>query len=111
MEGKIKFSIPKLNSEAEFGSSDTIYENTEYLKDGRPIVTHVWSEDDYTFITYYIPTQGLEEFSQNQLLNYLIQQGVKIPHDINEMRVSTMKYYDTLGMECWSITIVVWGSK
>lgn len=109
MQKKLKFNVPKLNTDVKFDNSNTILENTDYLKDGRPIVTHIWSEDEYTFITYYLPTLGIEEFSQNQLLNYLIQQSVKIPSDINDLRVSTMKYYDTLDMECWSITIVVEG--
>jgi hypothetical protein len=105
-----KFKIPILNHSDEYDQANTILENTNYLKDGRPIITQVWKEDDYTFITYYLPSLGLEESSQNQLLNYLIQQGVKIPPDINDLRVSSMKFHDIANTECWSVTIVVGGA-
>jgi hypothetical protein len=104
-----KFKLPILNKADEYDNSNTIMENTNYLKDGRPIITQVWKEDEYTFVTYFLPSIGIEEFEQNQLLNYLIQQGVKMPPDFNELRVSTLKFYDMLDMECWSITIVVGG--
>ncbi|WP_147534832.1 hypothetical protein [Bacillus marasmi] len=109
MQGSLKFKVPILNKADEFDNSNTIMENTEYLKDGRPIITQVWKEDEYTFITYFIPSLGIEEMQQNQLLNYLIQQGIKMPPDFNELRVSTIKFNDMLNMECWSITIVVSG--
>lgn len=109
MQGSLKFKVPILNKADEFDNSNTIMENTNHLKDGRPIITQVWSEDEYTFVTYFIPTLGIEEMSQNQLLNYLIQQGVKMPPDFNELRVSTIKFNDMLDMECWSITLVIGG--
>ncbi|MDF2902671.1 MAG: hypothetical protein K0S25_309 [Bacillus sp. (in: firmicutes)] len=103
------YNVPKINGAVESDNSSTIWENTSYLKDGRPMVAQAWEEDGYTFITYYLPTQDLEEYSENQLLNYLIQQDVKIPPDINELRVSILKFYDMNHLECWSITIVVGG--
>lgn len=109
MVGSRKFSVPLLNKADEYDNSNTIVENSDYLKDGRPIITQVWKEDEYTFITYFLPSVGIEEMSQNQLLNYLIQQGVKMPPDVNELRISTLKFNDMLDMECWSITIVVGG--
>ncbi|MGJ7921583.1 hypothetical protein [Neobacillus sp. LXY-4] len=109
MSGSQKFKVPILNQADEYDNSSTILESTNFLKDGRPIITQVWKEDEYTFITYYLPSLDLEEFTQNQLLNYLIQQEVKIPPDVNELRVSSMKFNDMLNMECWSITIVVGG--
>lgn len=109
MLGSYKFKVPLLNKADEYDNSNTIIENSSYLKDGRPIITQVWKEDEYTFITYFLPSVKIEEFSQNQLLNYLIQQGVKMPPDVNELRVSTLKFNDMLEMECWSVTIVVGG--
>jgi hypothetical protein len=109
MQPNRKYITPKINSDEnlEGDDSSTLWENTNLLNDGRPCVTQVWTEDGFTFITYYLSTLGLEEVTQNHLLNYLIQQGVKIPPELNELRVSTMKFFDQLNEECWSITIVV----
>ncbi len=109
MQTNRKYITPKITNggKLEWDESSTLWENTNPLKDGRPVVTQVWTEDGYTFITYYLSTLGLEEATQNHLLNYLIQQGVKIPPDLNNLRVSTMKFFDQLNEECWSITLVV----
>lgn len=108
MNDKNTILCPQLSKEKknEWDDSHILADDTFSLDDSRPVYAQAWAEDGYTFLTYYISKEGLEERTLKSLIEYLELQGVTINSKIKHT-ASMMSIHDENGMNCWSITLTV----
>lgn len=71
----------KSDKNNDFDDSHSIKSDYIELDDGRKVKGDFWAEYDYAFLSYYFSVQGLEDFSKEELIKYLSDNGIK---DLND---------------------------
>lgn len=77
------------NEKNPWDDSKVIGGGEENLPDGRSFKHEVWVEASYLYLTYTFPPSGLEDYSKEQIIEYLISQKINI--DINKFPVEKME--------------------
>lgn len=90
----------------EWDDSVDLFADTTMLRDGRPVRYEAWAEMGYTFITYYMSIVDLEAYTKDEVIAYLIEQGIEIT-DEAAGKSEIMRFTDNNGKECWSLTVTV----
>ena len=84
------------------------------LKDGRPFRVEGWFELNVTYLSYYLPTIGIEDHSSENLKEILVSEGLVSFDDekflssgFSSINVSPNKITDASGSELWEIVVIV----
>lgn len=77
-----------------------------YLKDGREIQSAVWGECGYTFLTYTFLADNIENNPREQIVDYLIEQGVKIDSEKYIGKIDSSRRTIN-NKEYWEVTMVI----
>lgn len=80
--------------------------NEGFLSDGRPYRVECWAQDQITMLTFFLTTNGIENYSDSMLKQLLIKEGL-IKEFLTNAVVSAMPFTDASNNEMWSINIVV----
>lgn len=109
MRSRGRYIVPVLTKDkSQFDGDDSVVlgGDTTQLQDGRPVKVQAWSESGYTFVTYFLSIVNLENHSEDELINYLNFQGIKMGSCANR-NTSILRYKDINRQECWSVTLAV----
>ena len=84
------------------------------LSDGRPFRVECWATNQVTYLTYIMPTKGIEEATNDEFKSLLISEGLIDFEDekflssgFSGLNVSGRKRIDPSGNEMWDITVIV----
>lgn len=106
-----QFSVPMIYEKNDpFDDSHLIDSRIITLDDKRPILAQAWAESGSSYLTYFLSKQSIENYNEEQLKFYLIDNGVEtIGKFANKVYVDSM--IDGVGLQCWRVTIVVGDSS
>ena len=92
------------------GESDesTIIQSQQiHLDDGRPVSAKLWIDSGCVYVSYYFSKQGIEQQSNEGLLDYLNSQGIKIDRQMAAGRSSVRNATDDRGEPLWCVTLTI----
>lgn len=105
-----EFKIPKFQEKMDSYDDSTIIKGSIIkLNDNRPILAQMWSESGYTYLTYFFSSEGIENFRNEEIFEYLQSEGVKLSKPITNPDISLIT--DNNQVECWRVTIIVGESE
>ena len=98
-------------------NDNNIYDDSHSIKnayidldDGRKVKGDFWAEYEYVFLSYYFSIQGLENFSKEELIEYLTENGIKNLNDSEEYprdKISIRETKDKNNNEFYVLTITM----
>lgn len=101
------FYKPSLSVEKDtYDDSTLISQKETILNDGRPVVSQLWAEIGYTFITYFFSQEGIEHLESHEIIPYLVASGISIDEP-SRFRPSIDKWSDDQQKACWRVTLTV----
>lgn len=91
-----------------------VYQSENVFSDGRPYREECWAAYQMTFLSYYFSTKDIENYTTNELKNYLISQQV-IEFDDDKFHywgfqgenLSCRKITDKNENEFWECTVII----
>jgi hypothetical protein len=98
----------KSNDNNAFDDSRSIKIDYFELDDGRMVKGDFWAESEYAFLSYYFSVQELEDFSKEELIKYLSDNGIKDLDDAEKYppaKISIIKSRDKNNNEFYVLTI------
>lgn len=93
-----------------FDDSHLIDSRIITLVDKRPILAQAWAESGSRYVTYFLSKQSIENYNEEQLKTYLIENGLKTIETFTD-KVYIDSMLDGVGLQCWRVTIVVGDSS
>ena len=103
----IVYRTPVFQSKNDpYDDSTLISEQILTLTNGHPVVAHVWAESGYTFLTYYCTADGIENFNEEDVLEYLQSGGIKLD-DKASRKLEINLINDKNQVDCWRVTLVI----
>jgi hypothetical protein len=106
----MKTLIPMISNKKEnlWDDSRVISTQTIPINQDRHVIIQKWKESGYTFLTYFIPKQGLELLNKDLLIHFLADGGI----DLDVKHPSNLdSFSDTNGLECWRLTFTISDSE
>ena len=100
----------KRNDNNVYDDSHSIKNAYIELDDGRKVKGNLWAESEYVFLSYYFSTQGLEDFSKEELIDYLTENGIKDlndPEKYPQDKISIRETKDKNDNEFYVLTITM----
>ena len=100
----------KSNEDNIYDDSHSIKNDYIELDDGRKVKGEFWTESEYAFLSYYFSIQGLEDFSKEELIEYLAENGIKDLNDSEKYprdKISIKKTNDKNNNEFYVLTITM----
>jgi len=79
---------------------------TGILSEGRPFRAEYWVQDQLTLLTYFVSVSGIENYSDEQLANFLEAENL-IEFRGDKRSVGSMVIKDASDNEMWSITTCI----
>ncbi len=76
------------------------------FRDGRPFRIECWAADQITSLTIFTPTLGMEDASDDDLRDFLVDEGLLV-FLADYRHVSGAKLLDPSNHEMWSINLVI----
>ncbi|GGG05441.1 hypothetical protein [Paenibacillus abyssi] len=102
--------VPKILRKRETLFDDARVKSTkEFPYDNRrKIVSQLWSDSGYNFLTYFIPKKGLDNVNKESMIIDLNSKGISID---STLPCSLDTCLDSEGMECWRLTLTIGESE
>jgi len=98
----------KSNDNNIYDDSHSIKNDYIELDDGRKVKGDFWAESEYAFLSYYFSVQKLEDFSKEELIEYLAENEIKdlnAPEKYPPDKISIRKTKDKNNNEFYVLTI------
>jgi len=77
-----------------------------HLPDGRPLKSELWGEFGYTFLTYTFSKDNLESKTRDEVISYLVMQGVLIdPLEFSPQQIDLMT--NTINPSLYNLTLTI----
>jgi hypothetical protein len=96
------------SNDNNFDDSHSIKSDYIELDDGRMVKGDFWAESEHAFLSYYFSVQGLEDFSKEELIKYLSDNGIKDLDDADKYPldiISIIKTKDKNSNDFYVLTI------
>lgn len=77
------------------------------FQDGRPYRLEAWAQDGITSVTVFVPTAGLETYSNEQFVELLEREHVVWWRPGARKSAFAMPYTDSAGRPVWSINVMI----
>ena len=76
------------------------------LPDGRSLKSELWGEFGYTFLTYTFPKDDLESKTRDEVISYLVEQGILIdPLEFSPQKIDLMT--STINPSLYNLTLTI----
>ncbi|MHC9542241.1 MAG: hypothetical protein AB9903_22250 [Vulcanimicrobiota bacterium] len=77
------------------------------LDDGRPVTAQAWAEAGSTYLTYFFSDKNLEGKSSEELITYLVGNGISSGTWIEKQQYTVSSSKDSNGEPYWNVTLTL----